>query len=107
MVGQPLAPARPRRSRLRSVGSGRWLPVALGLASPLLVLWFIASHGVDVPRLDDWSLATVLRCGDEGSCLAWANIGRQHVESRPVTSRLLVLALAPVVGFDVRSLMFT
>ena len=54
MVGQHLAPARHRRLRLRSLGSGRWLPVALGLASPLLVLWFIASHGVDVPRLDDW-----------------------------------------------------
>jgi hypothetical protein len=95
-----LTPHAPREAQ----GNGPWLAVAVGLASPLLVLWLIASYGVDVPRLDDWSLVTTLRCGDE-SCLTWSKLGRQHVESRPVTSRLMVLALAPVAGFNVRALM--
>jgi len=82
---------------------GRWLVLVLALASPVSVAWLIAVYAVDVPRLDDWSLATVLRSGDDAS--SWARLARQHVESRPLTSRLLVLALAPITGFDVRGWM--
>lgn len=85
------------------------MPVLAAMVPVVAAAWLVAQYGVDVPRLDDWSLATVLTCEEAErageSCLGWRSLGRQHVESRPVTSRLLVIALATFVGFDVRWLM--
>jgi len=37
----------------------------------LAAAWLVAEYGVDVPRLDDWSLATVITCEGEPSCFDW------------------------------------
>ena len=71
---------------------------------PVATFGLIFCYGVDVPRLDDWSLSTILQPGEDG--LSWSRLARQHVESRPLTSRLVVLALAPFSGFNVRWLMY-
>jgi hypothetical protein len=85
-------------SPLRTPTSGSWLAGVLGAAFPPSIASLIAVYGVDVPRLDDGSLAAVLRSGEDA--LTGSALARQHVESRPLSSRLVVLALAPIAGFD-------
>jgi hypothetical protein len=75
------------------------------LVPPALAFACVQRYGVDVLRIDDWSMAWLFTRIETGS-LSLADLVQQHNEIRPLFPRLLLIALAELFGYDARHAMF-
>ncbi len=82
----------------RLVPAGIWLAA---LVPPLLVAAEVARTAVNVPHWDQWHFAALLLDAVHGE-LEPQELWAQHNEHRPAFSRLAMLALARVSGWNVR-----
>jgi hypothetical protein len=74
-------------------------------ATPVLTLWLIARHGVNVPLADDWSLVPLFEKRDAGT-LTLGDLLAQHHEHVPVIPRAADLFMAPLTDWNLRVEMF-
>ncbi|HEV2812315.1 MAG TPA: hypothetical protein VGW10_03595 [Solirubrobacteraceae bacterium] len=79
--------------------------VAALAATPLLTLWLIARHGVNVPVSDDWALVPLFIESDAGT-LSLGDLLRQHHEHVPVFPRAADFLMAPLTSWDLRVEMY-
>lgn len=77
-------------------------PAALGAALPPgIILWLTARYAVNVPYMDHWEgFLGILEAWDAGT-LSFSQLWAQHNEHRLFASRLVMLALAAVSGWNV------
>jgi hypothetical protein len=85
--------------------SNRLLPVTLALcaiAPALFILGLILRYGVDVPYVDEWSLAS-LYAKAHAHTLTWADLFAQHNEHRYIFPKLLLILFAAMAHGNLRS----
>lgn len=83
------------------------LPLALTIAPPVIQFLYIRCFSVDVPWWDEWAFVDLLQSWsrqDMGRVIAllWA----QHNEHRPLFPRLIMLVLAQLTGWNIRTEMY-
>jgi hypothetical protein len=79
-----------------------WLLLAAAIGPALLALRIQKKHWINVPIWDEWDTPGVALLHYAQGTLTWADLFTQHNESRKVVPRLIHIAIASVLGWDVR-----
>jgi len=97
----PADDATPQPERPAGLPSRAPLLRALAVVPPLLLAWLVWRFGVDVPFLDEWSLAYDIERFLDG---AWTSseVLRAHNGHRIAIPRLVLVPLATATGWNVR-----
>ncbi len=67
----------------------------------VFMTWYVAEHAVDVPCMDDWENAPLLKKWHDGT-LGVSDLWAAHLQHRPFVPRLLIIAMGNLSGGDFR-----
>jgi hypothetical protein len=90
------------KSNMRS-GYGAWL---IYLAPVSLAIWFVVSYGVNVPFMDEWSMAFMFHTVKHHSSNLADILWTPNNEHRVVVPRLIILALTSLGNWNSKVEMF-
>ena len=90
----------PKRARFLSATG--WLLLAAAIGPALLALRIQKKHWINIPIWDEWDTPGVALLRYAQGTLTWADLFAQHNESRKVVPRLIHIAVASVLGWDIR-----
>jgi len=76
--------------------------VLLAYVPALLALRIQVKHWVNIPIWDEWDTPGAVLCRLAEHQLSWSDLFAQHNESRKFFPRLIYIALASALGWDVR-----
>ena len=84
---------------------GRAAWIAALAATPLLTLFLIARHGVNMPFFDEWTNVVLFQAHDFGT-LGFSDFWRQHNEHRPVFPKAADFLTGILTRWDLRVEMY-
>jgi hypothetical protein len=96
------------KERLKTPGRDhlfRYLLVLAACVPIFLALHVQVNHWVNIPIWDEWDTPGIAILRATEHTLSWSDLFAQHNESRKVIPRLLCIALALPIGWDVRHAM--